>query len=243
MSDNFWLWSRGYDGGGPDTQMLQNIAHWLMSYPEFEEESLRLNISDDGTNLIVTRQSLSEEVLEPVTITSPTGEEIEVVLEETAPGIYQGQVEIGELGFYRAEHTGGLQTDTAEEDGARLSSFTSVGPADPIEFQDTISTIERLTPLFETRAGTVSRIALEAGQGVSVPPVTLASGNADFSDESALRIRESQSFIVRDSEDRPLIPGLLGMTLALAMFGGAWYQEGGGRSPLRSRRKEPIAKP
>jgi hypothetical protein len=241
MSDNFTLWSRGYDGGGPDAQLLQNIAHWLMAYPEFEEESLRLNISEDGTNLIVTRQSLSEEITDPVAITSPTGEEIQVTLEETAPGVYQGKIEIQELGFYRAEHSG-VAAQTENGQTQNLSSFTSVGPADPVEFQDTISTTQRLTPLFEDRAGTVSRIALEAGQGVNIPRITLASANADFSDASTLAVRESQSFIVRDSEDRPFIPGWLGMTLALAMFGGAWYQEGGGQNPLR-RRKNIAPKP
>lgn len=244
MSDNFWLWARGYDGGGPDVELLQRIAHWLMAYPEYEEEALRLNMSEDGSSLIVTRQSLSEDITAPAIITSPTGERIEVPLAETAPGVYQGQIDIEELGFYRAEHTGGLQTDTAQPNQeSALTSFTSVGPADPVEFQETISTTQRLAPLFENRAGTVSRIALQAGQGVTIPPIALAAANADFSDPDNLLIRESQSFIVQNSQSNPLIPGWLGMSLALAMFGGAWYREGGGKNPFRNKKETPKPTP
>ena len=41
LSDQMWLWARGYDGGGPHLDLLRRLAHWLMKEPELEEEALR----------------------------------------------------------------------------------------------------------------------------------------------------------------------------------------------------------
>jgi hypothetical protein len=42
LSDNFWLWARGYEGGGPFTELLDRTAHWLMKDRDLEEEALHL---------------------------------------------------------------------------------------------------------------------------------------------------------------------------------------------------------
>ena len=39
-SDEIWLWSRGYEGGGPQGELLRRLAHWLMKEPELEENAL-----------------------------------------------------------------------------------------------------------------------------------------------------------------------------------------------------------
>ena len=31
---------RGYEGGGPQTELLRRLAHWLLKEPELEEEAL-----------------------------------------------------------------------------------------------------------------------------------------------------------------------------------------------------------
>ena len=46
-SDQAWLWSRGYEGGGPQLELLRRLAHWLMKEPELEEEVLR-GTGEDG---------------------------------------------------------------------------------------------------------------------------------------------------------------------------------------------------
>ena len=40
-SDQIWLWARGYEGGGPQAELLRRLAHWLMKEPSLEEEDLR----------------------------------------------------------------------------------------------------------------------------------------------------------------------------------------------------------
>jgi hypothetical protein len=39
LSDQGWLWARGFEGGGPHVSLYRRIAHWLMKEPELEEES------------------------------------------------------------------------------------------------------------------------------------------------------------------------------------------------------------
>ena len=40
MSDQTWLWARGFEGGGPQAELLRRLAHWLMKEPELEAEAL-----------------------------------------------------------------------------------------------------------------------------------------------------------------------------------------------------------
>ena len=40
MSDQIWLWARGFEGGGPQAELLRRLAHWLMKEPELEAENL-----------------------------------------------------------------------------------------------------------------------------------------------------------------------------------------------------------
>src|SRR5690606_9624395 len=40
LSDHAWLWTRGFEGGGPQAELLRRVAHWLMKEPDLEEEDL-----------------------------------------------------------------------------------------------------------------------------------------------------------------------------------------------------------
>jgi hypothetical protein len=67
LSDHAWLWARGYEGGGPYTDLLRRLAHWLMKEPDLEEETLRA--TSRGQTLSIERRSIKDEV-EPVTAAS-----------------------------------------------------------------------------------------------------------------------------------------------------------------------------
>ena len=58
LSDQAWLWARGFEGGGPQTELLRRLAHWLMKEPELEEEALLGR--QNGRNLIVERRTMAE---------------------------------------------------------------------------------------------------------------------------------------------------------------------------------------
>ena len=83
LSDQAWLWARGYQGGGPHAALLRRLLHWLMKEPELEEEALTAHA--EGRNLVVERQTLSE--TEPqVSVTDPTGKPEPLKLAQAEPG-------------------------------------------------------------------------------------------------------------------------------------------------------------
>ena len=83
LSDHAWLWARGYEGGGPYTDLLRRIAHWLMKEPDLEEETLKA--TSRGQTLSIERRSIKDEV-EPVTVTAPSGKEETVTLDKGERG-------------------------------------------------------------------------------------------------------------------------------------------------------------
>src|SRR5271167_2852435 len=99
LSDQLWLWARGFQGGGPHLDLLRRLSHWLMKEPELEEESLRLTVS--GHQLLVRRQTMAEDVAE-VTLTSPSSATRALKLKPTEPGVWETNVTANEVGLWRA---------------------------------------------------------------------------------------------------------------------------------------------
>ncbi|HMF06436.1 MAG TPA: hypothetical protein VKE72_05430, partial [Methylocella sp.] len=84
LTDQMWLWARGFEGGGPHLDLLRRLAHWLMKEPDLEEEALRANVR--GHIIEIERQSLKGES-PPVTLTAPSGAAESVPLLAAEPGI------------------------------------------------------------------------------------------------------------------------------------------------------------
>ena len=55
LSDQAWLWARGFEGGGPQAELLRRVAHWLMQEPELEENALTAHVADG--RLAIERRS------------------------------------------------------------------------------------------------------------------------------------------------------------------------------------------
>ena len=82
LSDHAWLWARGYEGGGPHTDLLRRLAHWLMKEPDLEEE--RLLASTRGLKLTIERRSMEDSV-PVVQLSAPGGETTDVTLDKAGP--------------------------------------------------------------------------------------------------------------------------------------------------------------
>ena len=120
LSDQIWLWARGYEGGGPHIDLLRRISHWLMKQPDLEEEALRLLVH--GREITVQRQTMQEAVA-PVVLTAPSGAQRSLTLDLAEPGVWRKTVDATELGLWRAS------------DG-KLNTMVNVGPANPREFSE-----------------------------------------------------------------------------------------------------------
>ena len=80
-SDHIWLWARGFEGGGPQAELLRRLAHWLMKEPELEEDDLRASF--DGQNLKIEHRSLEMKDKVEIELTDPVGETRKLQLGES----------------------------------------------------------------------------------------------------------------------------------------------------------------
>ncbi|MEM6665146.1 MAG: hypothetical protein AAF638_01950 [Pseudomonadota bacterium] len=209
LSDHAWLWARGYEGGGPHVPLLRRLGHWLMGEPELEEE--RLTARRVGGLVVLERRSMAESVA-PVTVTAPDGTETEVTLDAAIPGLWRGSAPFLGQGLYRAR-------DAAGDD--RLSILTSIGPANPLEFEAVISTDDRVAAITAETGGTAMRI--EGSEPPRVSPMRTASR---YYGSGWIGIHDRQAYVVTGLETYPLIAGLLGLALLLGALAAMWYREG-----------------
>ncbi len=210
LTDQMWLWARGYDGGGPYLDLLRRLAHWLMKEPDLEEEALRA--SSDGKRFTVTRQSLGKDV-PPATVTLPSGGTQTVTLQAGRPGLWSGSVEARELGLYKVR------------DGD-LTVLANVGPQNPREFQEVVSTPDKLRPIAEATGGTVRRIASGTAGDVTLPRLLEMRDSPIYGGSDYVAIRKTGASEVKGIGLAPLAIGLIGLLALLGSLMAAWLFEG-----------------
>ena len=218
QSDSSWLWARGYEGGGPHGDMMRNITHWLIKDPVFEEEGVRL-INKDG-KLVIEQQTMFDESTS-VTVRTPSGKEIKVMPERAAPGIWHAEIPAYELGIYSAVRDG----------NQAAHAFISIGPANPREFVDAISTSDLLKPLADQTGGRIARMTDEHGHLTATRIVAKPSGksNEDMSGPGWIGIRMTDASTLKGVEHAPLIPLWVSLTFIVGLLAATWYRQGDGR--------------
>ncbi len=210
LTDQMWLWARGFEGGGPHLDLLRRLAHWLMKEPELEEEALRANVR--GHAIEIERQSLKADV-PPVTVTSPSGAEERVSLTPAEPGISRASVDAAEAGLYRLS------------DG-NLSVLANVGPENPREFQEVVSTPDRLKPIAEATGGTVRRIGNAENSEISLPRLVAIGDSPVYGGAGYAAIKRIGASEVKGVGVLPLAIGFLGLAALLGSVNAAWLFEG-----------------
>jgi hypothetical protein len=208
LSDQMWLWSRGFEGGGPQLDLLRRLSHWLMKEPDLEEEALRLRVN--GHNLVVRRQTMAEEVAD-VTVTSPSGATRVVKLDPVEPGVWESTIPANELGLWRA-------TD------GKLNALINIGPANPREFAEVTSTTDWLAPIANATGGSARR--LDDGQGLHVPRIVAVRSGDTYQGDDWIGLKMSDASVVRGIGVLPVFAGMLGLLLLLGSLAGTWAREG-----------------
>jgi hypothetical protein len=204
-SDHAWLWGRGYEGGGPQLELLRRLAHWMLKEPELEEETLTASVHDQ--TLTVTRRTLQEDPPGPLTITGPDGTEVELDLPELSPGRFETTWEAPMLGLYRLE-----QDD--------LTRVIAVGPAAPREFVETIASGEVLAPLAAATLGGVMRV--EDG----LPDIRTVADGRPAIGRGWIGITPREAYLTTDVNVHPFLPAWAWLLLAAGLAVAAWLIEG-----------------
>jgi hypothetical protein len=205
MSDHVWLWSRGFEGGGPQAELLRRLAHWLMKEPDLEEEDLRAAVH--AGKLEITRRSLDQEPPE-VRVTTPSGATRTLRLEASGGGRWSATMPAEEVGLYRV-------------DDDPLTAFAASGALNPIELADVRSTPEILAPIAAETGGTVRRL-----QNDGVPELRKVRPGREASGNGWIGIAANRDYLVTGIDQVPLMPGFIALALLLGTALIAWYREG-----------------
>lgn len=204
MSDHAWLWARGYEGGGPQAELMRRVAHWLMKEPELEEEALRARV--EGDRLVVERRSLETE-LPPVEVTMPDGSSDTLQLEPGPDGRASATMPVDQLGTYELS------------DGER-TAVAAAGPPNPLEYRDVRSTRERLGPLVDASGG--AHVRVDDG----VPRLRKVDPERDSAGRGWIGLDANRDYRVAGVMEVPLLPAVLALILVLGTLIAAWFREG-----------------
>ncbi len=203
-SDQAWLWARGYEGGGPQQELLRRLAHWMMKEPDLEEEALLAEVT--GTHVRVQRRTMGEGPRR-VTITGPDGQATDLPLSQQAPGRLAADWQAPGPGLYRL----------ADGD---LTRIFAVGNASPREFDRVLATDTTLDPLIVPTGGGVQRI--ETG----LPDIRLVRPGRPAFGRGWIGLTPRGAYRTLDLTQTPLIPAWAALAACMALMLWSWLAEG-----------------
>jgi len=204
LSDHIWLWARGFEGGGPQGELLRRLAHWLMKEPDLEEESLSAIIKDG--RLTVTHRSLKGDNPE-ISVTTPSGRKKNLSLKKTGDGPGKAILPVKEPGLYKVSD--GIQT-----------ALATVGALNPLEYSDLRASAEKIRPVVAGSGGGVHW--LQSGS----PDIRRTRPGRDSAGQGWIGLTANKSFVVSGLTQVALLPGILVMVIVLGGLMTAWHKEG-----------------
>jgi hypothetical protein len=215
LSDHAWLWARGLDGGGPHTDLLRRMAHWLMKEPDLEEE--RLVARSAGLKLTVERRSMLDKV-PPVTLETPDGSTIQVQPQpvEGEPGLFRAETMVKVPGFYKAQ-------------SGELSAVALAGAANNREMAEVVTTAEKLAPLAESSGGGVYFTASTPGASpsyVTLPRISMLKSARLMHGSGWMGFRDRDAHLTTGIALYPLFTGFAALAALLGLISLAWWREG-----------------
>lgn len=205
-SDQAWLWSRGYDGGGPHAELLRRLAHWLMQEPELEDERLTLRATAEG---VTAERATLGNAPNAVEIIDPKGERRSAAFSEAAPGLYRATIATTEQGLYEARQ-------------GNLRAFAAVGPLNPKEAAAVDATGDILKPVSDATGGSV---VFTGERAERLPEVRRVEKGARAHGAGWIGLERKGAYTVRASAAEPLGPGIAWAIAGLLLLLFSWRRE------------------
>lgn len=209
LSDQIWLWDRGYEGGGPQAEMLRRFAHWLMKEPELEEELLSGTIR--AGRLDIVRRSMAPSS-NPAKVTGPDGQSVDVPMADRGDGTATGTLVITKPGLYRI-------TD------GKLNAMAAVGSLNAKEMEDVRTTEAKLKPAVDANQGSFAWLADGVPEFRRVGREDRTHGGG-FGGAAWIGLRQNGDYVVTGIRELPLMVGFAALLLAMLPLLFAWRREG-----------------
>ncbi|MEW5963152.1 MAG: hypothetical protein AB1749_06270 [Pseudomonadota bacterium] len=209
-SDHAWLWARGFDGGGPHTDLLRRLSHWLMKEPDLEEE--RLIADAKGLKLSLERRSMLASV-PPVRLQAPGGETREVTLDPAGSGLWRTTVDVALPGLYKAQQ-------------GELTAVAHAGTEDAREMSEVTATDAKLAPILDATGGGAFWTKASPTSGIELPRISMMSGARVLAGSGWMGLKDREAFVTRGVTLTPLFTGLAALAALLFLITLAWWREG-----------------
>ncbi len=205
-SDHISLWARGYDGGGPHSELLRRTVHWLMKEPELDENALDINVS--GKNIFL-RAANYKEINNNILMIGPDGQTETLTLEQMPDGTLGNTIEADQLGIYSFENA-----------NAQVR-YAVVGVLNPPELRG-VKTTE--TPMRD--------VTNESGGGIiwlsetTTPAIKRLSKTNNYAGKQWIGLKKNNAYRVKNVNARPMMPPWLSVMLLLGLVILTWVREG-----------------
>ena len=221
LSDHAWLWARGYEGGGPHTDLLRRLSHWLMKEPDLEEE--RLLASAKGLKLTVERRSMEEETVGRVQVSAPGGESSEITLEKAGAGrvarhrrcggarpLQAGDPLVAGPAHRRRPRRRRGRARDERGDGHRREA----APA------------RRARPAAACSGRAARGCWPASASGVDLPRISMLANARVLAGSGWLGLKDREAFVTRGVKLIPMFTGFLALAALLALLAATWWREG-----------------
>ena len=205
-SDQIWLWSRGFESGGPHAELLRRVVHWLMKEPELDERALSVLVD---RNTIIVRKHIYDQDKETIKMTTPDGQSSTFNLTSTPEGWLEHKVSASALGIY------------AFEDSSGERRYAIIGDINPPELFSVKTTSEKLEPVLTASKGGAVWLS-----DVPEPRVRLLSNSRNYAGNNWVGLRRNNDYTVTGVKDIPLMPEWMSLLLLFCVLTFAWWREG-----------------
>ena len=206
LSDQSWVWNKDRENKGPLVELLRNTIHWLLKTPELQENYL--NVIKNNNFITLNLNSLNEGDTSAI-ITSPSGENLFVLMKDNKNGSLFGKFESTEYGKFN------IKVNDIEKD-------FFIGITDSKELEKVSSSSFLINSFFEKNKQYLYSITW---LGDSIPKIVKVFNKNNIAGSNWVgllekKVQKNDTFI-----NKELINWSLIMPLLLLLLFMCWYRE------------------
>jgi hypothetical protein len=208
MSDQAWLWRRGYDGGGPFDELFRRTAHWLMKEADLEADKLTLR-SARGKLLI---EQVSATDPGPATVTS-RGTSVDLpLMKDPSKNIWRGEMAVAQPQLFHVKLL-------------NKQAFIVAGLGNPNENRSLSASGAALAQA-QSEQGGGGAIFYLGRDGKGPIPDIRRIGAKQSAQGQTLDLRQTRNQIVTATRKEALLPAWAYALAIVALSFLGWYREG-----------------
>ncbi len=145
-----------------------------------------------------------------ITVRKPDGSQFTLELVPESDGVFTAEIKDPDIGLYQIS-------------SGELTALVHMGPPNPREYAEVLSTPDLLIPAAEETGGSVRRIARDAGD---MPRVLAVRPGANANGNGWIGLNNTGATVLKGINRISLFIGFLGLSILLLAMAAMWTREG-----------------